>query len=114
MRRAGSARPEAIRAERTRSRASDTALSASPTTWIADCECQYVRRHHTETAMKLPKKLARATRQCIATVDPLSDAGTQSKARPMHAPVRPETPTRAYSYIRFSTPQQEAGVSFQR
>jgi hypothetical protein len=35
MRRAGNASPEAIRAERTRSRASDTALSASPTTWNA-------------------------------------------------------------------------------
>jgi hypothetical protein len=31
MRRAGSARPEAISAERTRSRASDTALSGRPT-----------------------------------------------------------------------------------
>ena len=64
--------------------------------------------------MRLPKRLARATRQCIAAVDPLSNAGTQSKARPMHAPVPPETPTRAYSYVRFSTPQQAAGVSFQR
>src|SRR5205823_11267424 len=32
IRRAGSARPEAISAERTRSRASETALSARPTT----------------------------------------------------------------------------------
>ncbi len=32
MRRAGSARPEAIMAERTRSRASETALSGRPTT----------------------------------------------------------------------------------
>jgi hypothetical protein len=35
MRRAGSARPEAISAERTRSRASDTALSGSPTIVLA-------------------------------------------------------------------------------
>jgi hypothetical protein len=33
MRRAGNASPDAIRAERTRSRASDTALSANPTIW---------------------------------------------------------------------------------
>ena len=32
MRRAGSARPDAIKAERTRSRASETALSGKPTT----------------------------------------------------------------------------------
>ncbi len=35
MRRAGSASPDATRAARTRSRASDTALSAKPTTWNA-------------------------------------------------------------------------------
>jgi hypothetical protein len=32
----------------------------------------------------------------------------------MNAPVRPETPTRAYSYIRYSTRLQEAGVSLER
>jgi Resolvase, N terminal domain len=31
----------------------------------------------------------------------------------MNAPVRPEAP-RAYSYVRFSTPQQAAGASLQR
>ena len=35
MRRAGSARPDAINAERTRSRASETALSGRPTIWKA-------------------------------------------------------------------------------
>src|SRR6201995_3581377 len=35
MRRAGNARPDAISPERTRSRASETALSARPTTWKA-------------------------------------------------------------------------------
>jgi DNA invertase Pin-like site-specific DNA recombinase len=32
----------------------------------------------------------------------------------MDAPVRPEVQTRAYSYVRFSTPQQQEGASFQR
>jgi hypothetical protein len=40
IRRAGSASPEAISAERTRSRASETALSGRPTMAIAECECQ--------------------------------------------------------------------------
>ena len=32
----------------------------------------------------------------------------------MNAPVRPEEAVRAYSYVRFSTPQQAAGASLQR
>ena len=32
----------------------------------------------------------------------------------MDAPVRAETKTRAYSYVRFSTPSQAAGASLQR
>ncbi len=49
MRRAGSARPDATRAERTRSRASDTALSGSPTTLKAGrpgatCTCTSTAR----------------------------------------------------------------------
>ena len=32
----------------------------------------------------------------------------------MNAPVRTEAQTRAYSYVRFSTPQQQEGASFQR
>jgi hypothetical protein len=38
IRRAGSASPEAISAERTRSRASDTALSGSPTMALVGCQ----------------------------------------------------------------------------
>src|SRR5262245_45267409 len=32
----------------------------------------------------------------------------------MNIPVRPEAAPRAYSYVRFSTPQQAAGASLQR
>jgi hypothetical protein len=42
IRRAGSASPEEISADLTRSRASDTALSGNPTIANACCQCQFM------------------------------------------------------------------------
>src|SRR5215470_16501883 len=64
MRRAGSARPEAISAERTRSRASETALSARPTTWKAGSPCETWTCTSTARA-SIPSKATVETRATI-------------------------------------------------
>src|ERR1700679_655542 len=72
MRRAGSARPDAIRALRTRSRASETALSGSPTTVNAGspgATCTWT-------------STARASMPSIATVDTRWTIGSPSLCGP--------------------------------
>src|SRR5262245_23568418 len=92
MRRAGSARPDATSAARTRSFASDTALSGSPTIFLVGCECQ----KNKATALRniWHRGRGRAT--------PASETTTLVK------------PAKAYSYLRFSTPEQLKGDSQRR
>src|SRR5260370_38136585 len=78
MRREGSARPDAVSAARTRSRASDTALSGSPTTVNAGkpgatCTCTVTLR------ASMPSNATVATRW---TIRPPEQETTQARRNP--------------------------------